>query len=163
MINFILSLLRAAVNDSSPISPPADVNWELLYQFFENQSLACTAWYGIMKLEEKDRPDKDILNKFQKSMLTVRGRESMQQLELENVMAHFEKEGFGLYDTRILLVFIHNILNSYLNSQVRLSNGEEAEIVLINKQVGSKPVLITSSGRTIDLSKEKDLKITEII
>ena len=93
MINFILSLLRAAVNDSSPISPPADVNWELLYQFFENQSLACTAWYGIMKLEEKDRPDKDILNKFQKSMLTVRGRESMQQLELENVMAHFEKEG----------------------------------------------------------------------
>lgn len=93
MINFILSLLSAAVNDSSPISPPADVNWELLYQFFENQSLACTAWYGIMKLEEKDRPDKDILNKFQKSMLTVRGRESMQQLELENVMAHFEKEG----------------------------------------------------------------------
>ena len=46
-----------------------------------------------MKLEEKDRPDKDILNKFQKSMLTVRGRESMQQLELENVRAHFEKEG----------------------------------------------------------------------
>lgn len=80
-----------------------------------------------------------------------------------DAIAHFEKEGFGLYDTRILLVFIHNILNSYLNSQVRLSNGEEAEIVLINKQVGSKPVLITSSGRTIDLSKEKDLKITEII
>lgn len=80
-----------------------------------------------------------------------------------DVIAQFENTGFGVFDTKILLVFLQNIINSYLHSQVKLNNGESAEVVLINKQAGSKPVLITSSGRTIDLMKEPNIKISEVI
>lgn len=80
-----------------------------------------------------------------------------------DIIAQFENNGFGIYDTKILFVFMQNIINTYLHSRVKLNNGEMAEVVLINRQAGSKPVLITSSGKTIDLAKEKDLKISEVI
>ena len=80
-----------------------------------------------------------------------------------DVIAQFENTGFGVFDTKILLVFLQNIINSYLHSEVKLNNGESAEVVLINKQAGSKPVLITTSGRTIDLMKEPNIKISEVI
>lgn len=80
-----------------------------------------------------------------------------------DVIAQLENTGFGVFDTKILLVFLQNIINSYLHSEVKLNNGESAEVVLINKQAGSKPVLITTSGRTIDLMKEPNIKISEVI
>lgn len=79
-----------------------------------------------------------------------------------DVVAQFENSGFDLYETEYLLVFLQNIVDSYLHYKVRLNNGEKAEIVLINKQRGSKPVVITSSGKALDLSKETNLKISEI-
>lgn len=80
-----------------------------------------------------------------------------------DVIAQFENTGFGVFDTEILLVFLHNIVNSYLNAKVKLSNGEEAEVVLVNRQAGSKPLLMTSSGKIIDMLKEKDIKISEMV
>ena len=79
-----------------------------------------------------------------------------------DVVAQFEDKGFDLYETRYLLVFIQNIVDSYLHAKVRLNNGEKAEIILINKQRGSKPVVITSTGRPVDLSKEPGLRIEEV-
>ena len=55
-----------------------------------------------------------------------------------------------------------NIVDSYLHTKVKLNNGETAEIILINKQRGSKPVVITSTGRPVDLSKEPELRIEEV-
>ena len=46
---------------------------------------------------------------------------------------------------------------------LKLSNGEEAEVVLVNRQAGSKPLLMTSSGKIIDMLKEKDIKISEMV
>lgn len=79
-----------------------------------------------------------------------------------DVVAQFENSGFGLYETEYLLVFLQNILDSYLHTKVKLNNGEKAEIVLINRQRGSKPVVITSGGKAVDLSKETNLKISKI-
>ena len=79
-----------------------------------------------------------------------------------DVVAQFEDKGFDLYETRYLLVFIQNIVDSYLHTKVKLNNGETAEIILINKQRGSKPVVITSTGRPVDLSKEPGLRIEEV-
>ena len=80
-----------------------------------------------------------------------------------DVIAQFENTGFGVFDTEVLLVFLHNIVNSYLNSRVKLSNGEEAEVLLINRQAGSKPLLMTSSGKIINMLTEKDIKISEMV
>ncbi len=79
-----------------------------------------------------------------------------------DVIANFESEGFQMYETEYLLVFLQNIVDSYLHTDVRLNNGERAEIILINRQRGSKPVVMTTSGRPVDLSREPGLKIEQV-
>ena len=80
-----------------------------------------------------------------------------------DVIAQFENEGFSQFDTEILFVFLRNIVDSYLYSQVELSDGETAEIVLINHQAGSKPVVLTASGKTVNLMLDSTVKIEKIL
>lgn len=79
-----------------------------------------------------------------------------------DVIALFENEGFHIYETEYLLTFLQNIVDSYLHTHVKLNNGEHAEIVLINRQRGSKPVVMTTGGKPVDLSKEPSLKIAQV-
>ena len=78
-----------------------------------------------------------------------------------DVIEIFEKDSFKLYDTRYMLVFLQNIINSYLHSQVQLSNGESGEIIMVNTNNLSKPI-VHSGNDFIDLSKNKDIKIEKI-
>ena len=74
-----------------------------------------------------------------------------------------EKEGLSKYETEYLLTFIENIINTYIKSYVRLSDGRTGEVILINKQMLSRP-LIRSGSQYIYLSKEPDaVYIEEII
>lgn len=75
----------------------------------------------------------------------------------------FEINGYENYDTEYLLVFMKNIVNTYLHSDVSLSNGDIAEVIFINNNKKSKPLVITSDGRAVDLIKQPDLKITGIL
>lgn len=78
-----------------------------------------------------------------------------------DVIEVFEKDGFNLYDSRYMLVFLQNIINSYLHSQVQLSNGESGEIIMVNTNNLSKPI-VHSGSDFIDLSKNSDIKIEKI-
>lgn len=69
------------------------------------------------------------------------------------VIGIFENEGLQKYDTSILLTFLENVLNTYIQNRVRLSDGREGEVIMLNKQMLSRPLLRSSSGY-IDLSKE---------
>lgn len=79
-----------------------------------------------------------------------------------DVIEMFERDSFNLYDTRYLLTFLQNIINSYLHSEVELSNGAHGEIVMVNTHSLSKPI-VHSGDEFIDLSKNKDIKIQKII
>ena len=60
------------------------------------------------------------------------------------------------------MTFLKNIANTYIHSQIRLSNGVIGEIIMLNNNKLAKPVI--KAGTTfIDLSKESDLKIDEIL
>ena len=75
----------------------------------------------------------------------------------------FEKEGLQKYDTKYILIFIENVLNTYIQSRVRLSDGRTGEVIMVNKHKLSRP-LIRSNSSYIDLSKEPDaIYIEEII
>lgn len=79
------------------------------------------------------------------------------------VIELFEQEGLQKYDTKFILTFIENVLNTYIQTRVRLSDGRTGEVIMINKQFLSRP-LIRSSSCYIDLSKEPDaVYIEEII
>ena len=79
------------------------------------------------------------------------------------VIEIFENEGFPKYETSILLTFLENVLNTYIQSRVRLSDGSECEVIMLNKHRLSRPLLRSGSGY-IDLSKEPAaLYIEEIL
>lgn len=78
------------------------------------------------------------------------------------VIEIFEKEGLQRYETEFILCFLENVVMTYMNNRVRLSDGREGDIVFLNKQALSKPMIKNDEG-FIDLSKEKNLSIVELI
>ncbi len=79
-----------------------------------------------------------------------------------DVVENFERDGFLKYDPGYLLVFMERIVQSYLHNTVRLSDGREGEVVMINKLTLSKPVVRIGTD-FIDLSKEHRLSIDSIL
>ena len=78
------------------------------------------------------------------------------------VLSIFESEGYQKYDSQYIITFLEYIVNTYLNNRVRLSNGMEGTIVLINKLDLSHP-MIHCDGSYIDLSHERGVNIEAII
>ena len=79
-----------------------------------------------------------------------------------DVIAEFEHSGYQKYDVTLLLPFLTSIAQSHLNNQVRLSNSLIGTIVMINQHKLSKPI-VNVDGTFLDLSKEKDISIVELI
>ncbi len=79
------------------------------------------------------------------------------------VIEIFETEGLQKYDTRFIMTFLENIVNTYMLQRVRLSDGREGDIVFINRSALSKPTIKTHDGSFIDLSSYPDLSIEAII
>lgn len=77
-------------------------------------------------------------------------------------IALFESEGLQKYDTRFILTFLENVVNTYLLNTVQLNNGVTGKIVYINKEHLSSPTIQTEHG-FIDLSTHTDLFIEDII
>lgn len=79
------------------------------------------------------------------------------------VIEIFESEGLQKYDTKYILTFIENVLNTYIQNRVRLSDGRTGEVIMINRHSLTRP-LIRSGSSYIDLSKESSyIYIEEII
>ncbi|MGN0152256.1 MAG: HD-GYP domain-containing protein [Wujia sp.] len=78
------------------------------------------------------------------------------------VIDHFEQDGLRKYNPKLLLTFLEHVVNSYMNCKVRLSNGEEGDIVYINKVRLSKPMVKTKDN-FIDLSKTSNVDIERIL
>lgn len=79
-----------------------------------------------------------------------------------DVIADFETNGYQKYDSSLLLPFLTSIAQSHINNKVRLSNSLIGTIVMINKHKLSQPV-VNIDGTFVDLSKEKDLTILDIL
>lgn len=79
-----------------------------------------------------------------------------------DVVEEFERDGFLKFDPGYLMTFMERIVNSYLHNIVRLNDGREGEVIMINKLSLSRPVVRVGNG-FVDLSKEHKLMIAEII
>lgn len=77
------------------------------------------------------------------------------------VIKNFEEDGLKKYNPKFLLCFLEHVVNSYMNCKVILSNGQEGDIVYINKVRLSKP-LIKTKDNFIDLSKNTDISIEKV-
>lgn len=79
-----------------------------------------------------------------------------------DVIEHFEEEGLRKFDTRSILVFLENTVNTYLNCPVRLNNGAVGYVVFINRNRLGRPI-IQCGTEFIDLSKRHDLHVVELL
>lgn len=79
-----------------------------------------------------------------------------------DVISILEQEGLELYETRYILTFLQQIVKSYLNKKVELSNGMVVMVDEINPEARSKPVVVMDGGKKIDLSKLSEVKIVKI-
>ncbi|NLJ95594.1 MAG: HD-GYP domain-containing protein [Clostridiales bacterium] len=79
-----------------------------------------------------------------------------------DVVENFERDGFLKFDPGYLMVFLERIIQSYLHNMVRLSDGREGEVVMINKLSLSKPV-VRCGDDFVDLSKEPKLAISSVL
>lgn len=78
------------------------------------------------------------------------------------VIEIFEAEGFQKYDTEYLLTFLENVVNTYIQNRCRLSDGREGDIIFINKDKLSKPIV--QCGKVyVNLAEEQDLTIVELL
>ncbi|MCR5655168.1 MAG: HD-GYP domain-containing protein, partial [Lachnospiraceae bacterium] len=76
----------------------------------------------------------------------------------------FEKEGLQKYEAKYIMTFLENVVMTYMNNRVRLSDGREGDIVFINKSMYSRPMLKSPDGAFIDLAKEPaSVNIIQII
>lgn len=78
------------------------------------------------------------------------------------VIKFIEDEGYNKYDPRFLLTFLENVVSSYIHTTVLLSNGKTGEVVFINRQDFSRP-MVQCQDEFIDLSKNPDIKIETIL
>lgn len=78
------------------------------------------------------------------------------------VIELYENEGLQKYDAYFIMTFLENVSNTYLHYQCRLSDGRLGKIIFINKNNLSKPIVKCGTD-IVDLSKERDLHVDEIL
>lgn len=78
------------------------------------------------------------------------------------VIEMFEQEGLSMFDPEYILVFLENIVQTYIRNWVRLSNGREGEIVMLNKQRLARPVILCGT-EFINLAEHPEISIEEIL
>lgn len=77
-------------------------------------------------------------------------------------IATMEEEGLQKFDAKFVLTFLRNVVNTYINNRVLLSNGQEGEIIFVHKDSLSRPT-IKCNDTYIDLSAQKTLEVVDII
>ncbi len=78
------------------------------------------------------------------------------------VIGIFESEGLHKYDGHYILTFLEHIATTYMNNRVRLNNGMEGDVIFMNRNQYSRPML-QCGDKFIDLSREPELYIETFV
>ena len=70
------------------------------------------------------------------------------------------KEGFHKYEVTYILKFLENVVNTYIDNRVLLSDGRIGTVRWINKQRLSKPMLEMTDGTFLELEKSPGLHMS---
>ena len=136
---YLVALLRAAINEMEPKNPPEGLDWEALYQLADFHSVACTAYYAVIRLPKEQQPAPEILQKFKKSMQIVLGRESMQHFEIQGVLDAFEEKG-------IVCVPLKGWLMKHLYPRPDMRSMCDVDILVAREDMKKIPEIMEQQG-----------------
>ncbi len=74
----------------------------------------------------------------------------------------FEQDGLQKYDPQYILTFLENVVNTYIQNRCRLSDGREAEIIFVNKEKLSRP-MVRCGEDYINLADHPNLTIESLL
>ena len=80
-----------------------------------------------------------------------------------DVISNFEQEGINKYHPKYILTFLEKIANSYINSEVLLSNDKIARIIYITNKLTRPVVQLKDSSEFINLEEHPEIYIQAII
>lgn len=78
------------------------------------------------------------------------------------VIEDFETNALKHYEPKYIIPLMEMIVQSYIGNNVRLSNDVVGEVIMINRNNLSRPIVKTET-EYIDLSKDKSIKIEAVI
>ncbi len=78
------------------------------------------------------------------------------------VIEAISEQMYSKLDTTLCLTFFDKVKNYFQGSNVLLSNGQRAKIIILNDRFWTKPVVCTLNGAVIDLQK-KEISILDLI
>ena len=78
------------------------------------------------------------------------------------VIEQFESNGIEKYDPNVIMTFLSNIVNTFIANRVLLNTGQTGEIIFINPEHLSKPI-VKCGNEYVDLSKKRTLSIVSVI
>lgn len=79
------------------------------------------------------------------------------------VIEIFEQEGLHKYDVVLIMTFLENVINTYIDNRVQLSDGRIGVVKWIDKNNLSKPMIQLPDQSFVELAKYRDLKIERIL
>lgn len=79
------------------------------------------------------------------------------------VISIFEEEGLQKYDSKYILEFLNHIGETYMNNRVKLNNGMEGDIIMLNKNLVSRPLIRCTDGSFLNLAEHKELHIVSLV
>ena len=86
-------------------------------------------------------------------------RGAMSPIQAIEVM---QEEGLQKYDVRFIMIFLENVMNTFIGNRVLLSSGEKGEIIFINKSNITRPT-IKCQNHFVNLDEEKDIQIISML
>lgn len=79
------------------------------------------------------------------------------------VIEIFEEEGLHKYDVVLIMTFLENVINTYIDSRVQLSDGRIGVVKWIDKNNLSKPMIQLPDQSFVELAKNRHLRIERIL
>lgn len=78
------------------------------------------------------------------------------------VIEQFEAEGLEKFNPDVIMTFLSNVVNTFIANRVMLNNGKTGDIIFINPEHLSKPV-VKCGEEYIDLAAKRGLSIVAVI
>lgn len=78
------------------------------------------------------------------------------------VISKFEEEGILKFDPNVIMTFLSNIANTFIANRVMLSTGQTGEIVFVNPEHLSRP-MVKCDDKFVDLASRRELSIVAVI
>ena len=79
-----------------------------------------------------------------------------------SVISQFEEEGITKFEPNVIMTFLGNIANTFIANRVMLNTGQTGEIIFVNADHLSRPV-VRCGENYVDLSSDKNLSIVAVI